>query len=81
MSYVKKCPHCAGEIVEKEVKEVIYGGTNTAFLKVKAGVCLHCGEKLYTPETVQRIEEVEAKLEQQNTADFHTVGTAFEVAT
>jgi hypothetical protein len=49
MKYVEKCPRCGGKVNKKMVKEVLYGGINTAFLKVKAGVCLHCGRKVIYP--------------------------------
>jgi len=80
MDYVEKCPRCGGQVVEKEVKEVLWGGNNTAFLTVRAGVCLHCAERLYTPDTIKRFEEVEAKLKQKSTAEFRPVGRSFEVA-
>jgi YgiT-type zinc finger domain-containing protein len=41
----EKCPICGGELIEKEVEKVLKGGANTAILKVKAEVCLHCGER------------------------------------
>jgi len=79
MKYVKRCPKCGGHVIEKEVTEVLSGGIDTAFLKVKAGVCLHCGERLYTPETVKRFEEIEAKLERQETDDFKHLGKTYQV--
>jgi len=80
MKYLEKCPRCAGVVVEKEVTEVLYGGVNTAFLKVKVGICLLCGARLYTPEVVRQFEQIEAKLEKQETADFQAVGQSFEIA-
>ena len=79
MKYVEKCPRCGGAVVEKEVTEVLYGGVNTAFLKVKAGVCLLCGERLYTADTVRQFEEIEAKLERQDTEGFQLLGQSFQV--
>ncbi len=79
MKYVEKCPRCGGKVIEKMVKEVLCGGINTAFLKVKAGVCLHCGEKLYTPDTVKKFEEIESKLQDQKTDDFQPIGKSFQV--
>jgi len=79
MKYVEKCPHCGGTIIEKEVKEVLSGGTNTAFLTVKAGVCLHCGERLYTPETIRRFEYIVTQLEHEKTDEFQIVGKSFQV--
>ena len=79
MKYIEKCPHCGAKVVEREVEEILSGGNNTAFLTVKAGVCLHCGERLYTPETVRRFGEIEAKLEHQDTSDFQPIGKSFQV--
>lgn len=77
--YVEKCPRCGGEVVEKEVTELLYGGVNTAILRITVGVCLQCGERLYTPESVKQFEEIEAKLEQQETAEFEPLGQSFQV--
>lgn len=74
-----KCPACGYELVEKEVEKVLRGGVHTAIVKVHAEVCQHCGERLYSPETVQRFEEIRAKLERQETAEFKLVGRAFQV--
>jgi YgiT-type zinc finger domain-containing protein len=79
MKYIEKCPRCEGPVIEKEVTEVLYGGVNTAFLKVKVGLCILCGERLYTPEVVRQFEQIEAKLEHQETADFQPLGQSFEV--
>lgn len=75
----EKCPVCGGELVEKEVEKLLRGGIHTAVLKVRAEVCLHCGERLYSQETVRRFEEIRAKLERQETADFEPLGRSFRV--
>lgn len=77
--YVEKCPRCGGDVIEKEVTEVLFGGINTAILRVKVGVCQLCGERLYTPEIVRQFEAIEAKLEQQETAEFEPLGQSFHV--
>ncbi len=79
MKYTKKCPHCSGEVIEKKVKELLCGGAHTAFLTVKAGVCLHCGERLYTPQIIRQFEEIESKLEHQEISDFQPIGKSFQV--
>ncbi len=43
---LKKCPTCGGQVNVKEVTEILSGGINTAFLRVKVGVCHRCGERL-----------------------------------
>lgn len=74
-----KCPVCGGELEEKVVEKLLRGGTNTAIIKIKAEVCLHCGERLYSQETVKRFEEIRRKLERKEVASFQPVGQSFEV--
>ena len=80
MRLFERCPICKGEIAEKEVEKVLKGGTNTAIIKVKAEVCLHCGERLYTPETVSRFEGIRKKLSQEDVSEFELIGKTFHVA-
>lgn len=75
-----KCPVCGGELVEKEVEKLLKGGVHTAVLRVRAEVCLHCGERLYSAETVKRFEQIRQKLERQEVAEFKPVGQTFQVA-
>jgi len=74
-----KCPVCGGEIVEKEVEKLLRGGVHTAVVKVKAEVCLRCGERLYSQETVRWFEQIRAKLERQEVAGFQPMGQSFQV--
>jgi len=75
-----KCPICGGEVVEKEVEKLLRGGKNTAVIKVHAEVCLHCGERLYSKDTISLFERIRSKLEQQDVSDFEPIGQTFEVA-
>lgn len=76
----EKCPVCGGNLVEKEVEKVLRGGVSTAVLKVCAEVCLRCGERLYSQETVRRFEQIRAKLERQDTKEFRAIGVSYQVA-
>jgi len=76
----RKCPVCGGEIVEKRVEKLLRGGAHTAVLEVWAEVCLHCGERLYSQETVRHFEQVRAKLERGEVEDFQPLGRSFKVA-
>lgn len=51
-----------GELVEKEVEKILKWGNNTASVLVKAEVCSHCGERLFSEETVRRFKEIRKKL-------------------
>jgi YgiT-type zinc finger domain-containing protein len=79
MKPFEKCPICNGEIVQKHVQELVRGGHHTASVSVDADVCLHCGERLYSPATVRKFEEIRGKLEREALAGFTRVGQFFEV--
>jgi YgiT-type zinc finger domain-containing protein len=65
-----KCPVCGGDMAEKEVEKLLRGGIHTATIKVKAEVCLPCGERLYPQETVRRFEQIRTKLGRKEVAEF-----------
>ena len=75
----EKCPVCGGELVEKEVEKLLRGGVHTAVLKVRGEVCLRCGERLYSAETVRRFEQIRQKLERQEVEGFQPLGQTFQV--
>ena len=79
MKPFEKCPVCGGELAEKEVEKLLRGGVHVAVLKVDAEVCLHCGERLYSQETVRRFEEIRAKLELQQLETLQPLGQSFQV--
>ncbi|MBI3617961.1 MAG: YgiT-type zinc finger protein [Candidatus Omnitrophica bacterium] len=76
----RKCPVCGGDMVKKEVEKLLRGGGDTAVLKTKADVCLHCGERLFAQETVRRFEQIKAKLKRHETSEFQPLGQSFQVA-
>ena len=80
MKLFEKCPVCGGEVVEKEVEKVLKGGTNTAIVKLKAEVCLHCGERLYTPEAICRFENIRRKLSEEDVGEFEPIGKTYQIA-
>jgi len=79
MMPLSQCPVCGGELVEKEVEKLVRGGRHTAVLTVHAEVCLRCGERLYTEETVRRFEQVRHKLERQEVEEFRPLGQTYQV--
>jgi YgiT-type zinc finger domain-containing protein len=66
-------------MVEKEVEKLLRGGIHTAVMRVRAEVCLRCGERLYSQETVKRFEQVRAKLERREVSEFEPLGQSFQV--
>jgi YgiT-type zinc finger domain-containing protein len=75
----EKCPICGGELIEKEVEKLLRGGVHTAVLRVRAEVCLRCGERLYSADTVKRFEQIREKLAKQEVKDFKVLGQTFQV--
>jgi len=80
MKPFEKCPVCGGELVEKEVEKLLKGGVNTAVVKVTAEVCLRCGERFYSEETVRKFEQIRYKLEHGDVSEFQLLGQTYQVA-
>lgn len=78
MRLFEKCPVCEGEVVEKEVEKLLRGSKNTAVLKVTAEVCIHCGERLYSQDTITRFEEIRKKLRDDDVEEFVPIGKTYE---
>ncbi len=75
-----KCPLCGSEVIEKDVEKLLRGGNNTAVVKVKAEVCLHCGERMYSKEIITFFEEIKLKLEKHDVSDFQLLGQSYQIA-
>lgn len=67
-------------MIEKKVEKLLKGGVHIAVVKVTAEVCLHCGERLYSEETVKEFESIRSKLARQETSEFQPLGQSFKVA-
>jgi YgiT-type zinc finger domain-containing protein len=78
MKPFEKCPVCGGELVEKEVEKLLKGGVHVVVMKVKADVCLGCGDRLYSSEIVKKFEDTRRKLERQEISDFQPLGQSFQ---
>ena len=51
-------PHCGGGVLVKKVEKLVRGGHDAAVLTVEAGVCTKCGERYYSKETHEAIQQV-----------------------
>jgi YgiT-type zinc finger domain-containing protein len=74
-----KYPICNNEVVVKNVEKLLRGGKNTAVVKVKAEVCLHCGERLYSKDTITLFEQIKFKLEKQDVSEFQLLGQSYQI--
>ncbi len=73
----RTCPVCGGDIVEKEVEKLVKGGNDVAILRVRAGVCTKCGERLFDAETHHRIDTARRNLVEQRHEALRKVGTVY----
>ncbi len=48
-------------------------------MTLTAEVCRHCGERLYSEDTVKRFEQIRAKLAKQDVTDFRPLGRSYQV--
>jgi YgiT-type zinc finger domain-containing protein len=80
MTPFELCPVCGGEVIEKEVEKLILGGDNAAVVRVNAEVCTHCGERLYSKETITLFELIRSRLANSDVAGFLPVGQTYKVA-
>lgn len=54
-----QCYFCGGEVVKRQVTHFRQTPHGTAeFRGVPCEVCLVCGEKYFSPETIRRLEEL-----------------------
>jgi len=74
-----ECPVCGGEVVERDVEKLLRGGVHVAVVTVRAEVCLRCGERLYSEETIRQFEQIRAKLARQDVEGFQPLGQSFRV--
>lgn len=65
-------------MVEKKVEKLLRGGVNIAAATAHAEVCLHCGERLYSTETVNRFQQIRTKLACHEVADLQPMGQSFK---
>lgn len=79
MKAFDQCPACGGELIEKQVEKLLRGGDDVATVRVPAEVCTHCGERLYSVETIQLFEEIQSRLAQKQTKGFQLLGQSFLV--
>ena len=75
----EKCPVCGGEVIRKPTEKLLRGGVNIATMTADADVCLRCGQRLYSAETVHSFEEIRSKLHRQQVEEFELIGRSFRV--
>ena len=67
-------------MVEKEVEKLLRGGANIAAVTAPAEVCLRCGRRLYSIETVNRFQQIRDNLACDKVTDLRPLGQSFQTA-
>ena len=65
-------------MVEKEIEKLLREGVNIAAVTAKAEVCMRCGERLYSIETVYRFQQIRDKLACHEVTDLQPLGKSFQ---
>jgi YgiT-type zinc finger domain-containing protein len=76
---VPVCPICGGEVVLKEVEKLIRGGNDVVVVRVLAGVCLKCGERIYDKETQEEFQRLRRELREGRHEKLKQLGFVYEV--
>ena len=65
--------------MKRKWKKFSRGRNNTAIIKIQTEVCLHCGERLYSQDTIRKFEEICEKLKKKETKEYTLLGQSFKV--
>ncbi len=76
---VSTCPVCGGEVAVKDVEKLIRQGNNVLIIRVKAGVCTRCGERIYDLETQEWFQRLRRGEPLEPSFQLRRVGYAYEV--
>jgi len=66
-------------IVIEEADKLLLGDQPTAILKLSDVVCLRCGERFYSVETVREFVKIRQQLQGEDTQEFQVIGQSFRV--
>ena len=72
-----KCVICSGEIKKKYVLEEVKDKNNHLLVKVRAEVCINCGERYYASGVVDRLIGFKESLRKKS-LKHHEVGKVYE---
>lgn len=74
-----KCPRCGheGTLEAHEIEEPITVGANVVLIPLRAGVCSYCGERVFDPVAMARIDAVIAEAQSGHLATLTHVGEVY----
>ena len=78
MDAFHRCPMCGGDLVRKQVEKLLRGANQTVAVHIMADVCTHCGERLYSSDTIRRFEQIREKLTRGDVDEFERIGQSYQ---
>lgn len=73
------CPMCGGEIFPQQIEHIVRGDTDTAIVKVICQICVYCGYRQFSQETLGIFEHIKKRLLEHDTTGFQEVGVSYKV--
>ncbi|OGX51534.1 MAG: hypothetical protein A3G37_02990 [Omnitrophica WOR_2 bacterium RIFCSPLOWO2_12_FULL_46_30] len=73
-----ECVICGSEIREKEVLEELREKNNHLLVKVRAEVCLNCGERYYASGIVDKLISLKESFKKRG-LKLHEIGKVYEL--
>ncbi len=83
MNSVETCVRCGSmDLSLKKVDVQLTGGNNSAKVFIQTEVCLHCGERFYTPENLKYFTSIKKALKDGKTKSLglKKVGIFYELS-
>ena len=79
--FVSKCAICNGKVEEREVSEEVRVGNDFVVIeRVRAGVCIECGERYYPPCVVDRLRKIERSImDRKRIKELDVIGTTYKL--
>jgi YgiT-type zinc finger domain-containing protein len=76
------CPRCGHEhtLEVRDIEEPLTVGHNVVEVPLRAGVCSYCGERVFDPVAMSKIDTVIVQMRAGNLAQFIHVGEVYRVS-
>ncbi len=72
---LSKCARCgSSDLEDRDIEKLVRGGSDVVALDVHATVCRHCGERYFSREAVEVLEQARRDLERGAVGRFRALG-------
>lgn len=62
-----------------QIEHIVRGDTDTAIVQVLCQICVYCGYRQFSQETLDIFERIKTKLLDHDTAGFQEIGVSYQV--